>query len=260
MGSHSRLAAFVRYDRTSYSNSSELIPSIAHSLGMFNKRIGNAIAEALTASGIAVEIAPSQLRIQFRLLLQEPLETIPELHDEGPLVVIVDGLDESSDLLKDLLEVLADGFGPRLPYMRLIVSSRPEDKISRVFKNHKHVYHLPLDTSSYEMKHDLQHFIQTKLDSITDKSAWEKHNEQEVATQLADRASGLFIWAATVCSFLCDFPSLPRLKALLETMIPTDTMDALTILYRTTLDTVMSEVSGAKEDIRRCIRAVLGAL
>ncbi|KAK0235056.1 hypothetical protein EDD85DRAFT_938360 [Armillaria nabsnona] len=260
MGSRSRLAAFVRYDRTSYSNSSELIPSIAHSLGMFDKRIGNAIAEALTASGIAVEIAPSQLRTQFQLLLQEPLETIPELHDEGPLVVIIDGLDESSDLSKDLLEVLADGFGPKLPYMRLIVFSRPEDKISRVFKNHKHVYHFPLDISSYEMKHDLQHFIQTKLDSITDKSAWEKHNEQGVATQLADRASGLFIWAATVCSFLCDFPSLPRLKALLETTIPTDAMDALTILYRTTLDTVASEVSGAKEDIRRCIRAVLGAL
>ncbi|SJL09132.1 uncharacterized protein ARMOST_12508 [Armillaria ostoyae] len=259
MSSRSRLAGFIRYDRTAYSNSSELIPSIAHSLGMFDKRMGDAIAEALDTSRAAVRMPAS--RTQFRFLVQEPLETIQELRDEGPLVVIIDGLDESSDVSKDLLEVLADGFGPELPFMRLIVSSRPEEKISRVFKDHKHVRHFPLDTSSYTMERDLQYFIQKKFDSITDKSAWDKHNEQDVVTQLAHRANGLFIWAATVCSFLCEFPSLQRLKALLETTIPTDAMDALTILYQTTLETVVSEVlSGTKEDIRRCIRAVLGAL
>ncbi|PBK59544.1 hypothetical protein ARMSODRAFT_852246, partial [Armillaria solidipes] len=256
----SRLAAFIRYDRTLYRDSSELITSIAYSLGMFDQRIGIAIVKALTESPAAVKMAASESRTQFRLLLQEPLETIPELQDEGPLVVIIDGLDES-DVSTELLEVLADGFGPMLPFMRLIVSSRPEEKISRVFKKRQHgFHHFPLDTSSDEVKGDIRHFIQQRFNSIEDKHVWGMYKEQDVVIQLAERASGLFIWAATVCSFLCDFPSLRRLEALLETTIPADATEALTTLYRTALDTVVSEVSGRKEDIRQCIRAVLGAL
>ncbi len=75
----------------------------------------------------------SESRTQFRLLVQEPLETLPELQDEGPLVIIIDGLDQN-DVPEDVLEVLADGFGPKLPFMRLIIFSRPEERISRVFQ------------------------------------------------------------------------------------------------------------------------------
>ncbi|SJL09130.1 uncharacterized protein ARMOST_12506 [Armillaria ostoyae] len=261
MGSRSRLAAFIHYDRTEYLDSSRLITFIAYSLGIFDQRIGDAIAKALHTSHAAVSMPASESRTQFRFLVQEPLETLPELQDEGPLVVIIDGFDES-DASKDLLEVLADGFGPKLPFMRLIVFSQPEERISRVFKDHKHVHHFPLDISSPILDDDIRYFIRQRFAKIKDDTVWGTYTKETVVTQLAERASGLFIWAATVCSFFCDFPSLPRLKALLETTIPTDAMNALTILYQTTLDTVVSEVSGTKEpeDIRRCIRAVLGAL
>ncbi|SJL09139.1 uncharacterized protein ARMOST_12515 [Armillaria ostoyae] len=253
------LAAFIRYDRTSYRDSSGLITSIAYSLAMFDHRIGNAIAQALTASPAAAKFPASKSRTQFRILVQEPLEMIPELQDEGPLVVIIDGLDESN-VSTELLEVLADGFGPELPFMRLIISSRPEERIARVFKDRPHVHPYPLDTSSDEVKQDIQYFIRQRFASIDDERVWGTHNKEDVITSLAERASGLFIWAATVCLFLCDFPSLRRLEALLESTIPADAMEALTILYRTALETIISEVYGRKEDIRRCIRAVLGAL
>ncbi|KAK0440358.1 hypothetical protein EV421DRAFT_1962432 [Armillaria borealis] len=259
MSSRCRLAAFIHYDRTKYLNSSAMITSIAYHLGIFDQRIGDAIAKALDTSPAAVSMPASESRAQFRLLVQEPLETLPELQDEGPLVVIIDNLDES-DASEDLLEVLADGFGPKLPFMRLIVFSRPEERISRVFKKCEHVCHFPLDISSHIVNDDIHYFIRQRFAKIKDDTVWGTYTKETVVTQLAERASGLFIWAATVCSFLCEFPSLPRLKALLETTIPTDAMNALTILYRTTLDTVVSEVSGTKEDIRRCIRAVLGAL
>ncbi|KAK0440364.1 hypothetical protein EV421DRAFT_1962443 [Armillaria borealis] len=226
---------------------------------MFDQRIGDAIAKALDTSPAAVSMPASEPRAQFRLLVQEPLETLPELQDEGPLVVIIDSLNES-DALEDLLEVLADGFGPKLPFMRLIVFSRPEERISRVFKKCEHVRHFPLDISSPIVNDDIRYFILQKFIEIKDDTVWVTYTKETVVTQLVERASGLFIWATTVRSFLCDFPSLPRLKALLKTMIPTDAMDALTILYRTTLDTVVSEVSGAKENIQRCICAVLGTL
>ncbi|KAK0235092.1 hypothetical protein EDD85DRAFT_967501 [Armillaria nabsnona] len=240
VSSRDRIAAFIRYDRTLYSDSSELITSIAYSLGMFNRRIGDAIAKALEASPAAAGLPPS-----------EP--------HEGPLVVIIDGLDES-DVLKELLEVLADGFGPELPFMRLIISSRPKERIARVFKNHPHLHHYPLDTSSNEVKQDIQYFIWQRFTSIDDESVWGTHNKEYVITSLAERASGLFIWAATVCSFLCEFPCLRRLDVLLQTMIPADAMEALTILYQTALDAIVSEVPGTKKDVQRCICAVFGAL
>ncbi|PBK89080.1 hypothetical protein ARMGADRAFT_351055 [Armillaria gallica] len=201
MGSRSRLAAFIRYDRTLYRNSSELITSIAYSLGMFDQRIGEAIAKALRTSRATVKMAPSQSSTQLQLLVQKPLATIPELQNEGPLIVIIDGLDES-DVSQELLEVLADGFGSTLPFMRLIVSSRPTEKISRVFKNCQHVHRYQLDTSSDEVKQDIQYFIQQRFASIEDESVWGTHNKEDVITQLAERASGLFIWAAIVCLFL----------------------------------------------------------
>lgn len=83
---------------------------------------------------------------------------IQELQDKGPLVVIIDDLNES-DVSKELLEVLADGFGPNLPFMCLIVSSWPEERISHAFKHHQQVCCFPLDTSSDEEEHNIQHFI-----------------------------------------------------------------------------------------------------
>ncbi|PBK89102.1 hypothetical protein ARMGADRAFT_936723, partial [Armillaria gallica] len=259
MSRRSRLATFIRYDRTSYRDSSGLITSIAYSLGMFDHRIGNAIAQALTASPAAAKFPASESCTQFRILVQDPLKMISELQDEGPLVVIIDGLDES-DVSKELLEVLANGFGPELSFMRLIISSRPEDKIARVFKDHPHLHRYPLDTSSAEVKQDIWHFIQQRFASVDDERVWGTHNKEDVITSLAERASGLFIWAVTVCSFLCGLPCLRRLNVLLETTIPANATAALTILYRTALDTIVSEVTGEDEDVRQYIRAVLGAL
>ncbi|KAK0235059.1 hypothetical protein EDD85DRAFT_967481, partial [Armillaria nabsnona] len=259
MGSRSRLAAFIRYDRTLYQNSSELIMSIAYSLGMFNQCIGEAIAKALRTSCATVKMAPSQSSTQLQLLMQKPLVTILELQNEEPLVVIIDGLDES-DVSQELLEVLVDRFGSTLPFMHLIVSSRPTEKISRVFSNCQHVHRYQLDTSLDEVKQDIQYFIWQRFACIEDESVWGTHNKEDVITQLAERASRLFIWAAIVCLFLCDFPSSQRLKALLDIMIPADAMSALTTLYHTALEAVMLEVYGREEDVRRCICAVLGAL
>ncbi len=259
MSRRSRLAAFIRYDRTSYRDSSRLITSIAYSLAMFDHRIGNGIAQALTAFPAAAKLPASESRTQFRLLVQNPLEEIQELQNGGPLVVIIDGLDES-DVSTELLEVLAEGFGPKLPFMRLIISSRPEEKIARVFKDHPHLHCYPLDTSSDEVKQDIQYFIWKRFASINDESVWGTHRKEDVITSLAERTSGLFIWAATVCSFLCGLPCLRRLNVLLETTIPANAMVALSILYQTALETIVSEVTGEDEDIRQYIRAVLGAL
>ncbi|KAK0464130.1 hypothetical protein IW261DRAFT_131383 [Armillaria novae-zelandiae] len=263
-----RLGAFIRYDRLQYSDASHVITSIAYSLGMHDTRIGTAISEAIRRNRAALSLGTSSSIEQFRLLVREPLESLPELADEGPLVVIIDGLDES-DASKDVLSVLSRAFGPKLPFIRLLVFSRPVEVISRAFAApNSAVTRFALDTASREVNADIRHFIQVEFtaihnDPLTRDEAFEKTcSELNVIDRLARRASGLFIWAATVCRFISECPSISRLEALLTSDVPNDATDSLTTLYETTLDTILSEskLSGNDLDLIKCILDVLGVL
>ncbi|SJL17821.1 uncharacterized protein ARMOST_21383 [Armillaria ostoyae] len=263
-----RLGAFIRYDRLEYSNASHFITSMAYLLGMYDTRIGTAISSVIRRNRAVLSLGASSASEQFRLLLREPLESLPDLADEGPLVVIIDGLDES-DATKEVLSVLSRGFGPNLPFMRLLVFSRPVEVISRAFAApNSAVTRFALDTASREVDSDIRHFIQSEFttihnDPLTCDEAFEKTcREMNVIDRLARRASGLFIWAATVCRFIAECPSISRLEALLTSDVPNDATDSLTTLYKTTLDTILSEskLPGSDEDLIKCILDVLGAL
>ncbi|KAK0493869.1 hypothetical protein EDD18DRAFT_1107838 [Armillaria luteobubalina] len=264
-GSRNRLGAFIRYDRIVYSDASHSITRIAYSLGMYDTRIGTAISAVIRRNRGVPAYSASE---QFRLLLQEPLESLLELADEGPLVVIIDGLDES-DASKEMLAVLSRGFGPKLPFMRLLVFSRPIDTISRVFAAPGSVVtRFALDTASREVHCDIRHFIQAEFTSIHNDPLTRDDRFQmaclkmNAIDELARRASGLFIWASTVCRFIGECPSISRLEALLRSDVPNDATDSLTTLYKTALDTILSEskILGSDEDLIRWVLDVLGAI
>ncbi len=258
IGGRSRLAAFIRYDRIEYSNASKLIASIAYALGMFDDRIGRAVSLVVRTLPSVVTLSPS---LQFQHLLRNPLESLPDLDNGGPLVVIIDGLDEC-DASDDILAILAEGFGPKLSFMRLILSSRPVHHIAVRFEGQDHIYPLHLDTSSESVNRDIQFYLEQKFATICndDHAFQEKCKEWDAINQLAARASGLFIWAATVVKFVHAFPGISRLQALLHTKIPRDATEALTTLYRTALDTLVSEIPGANADIKKYVQSVLGAV
>ncbi len=121
IGGHSWLAAFIRYDHIQYLNASKLITRIAYALGMFDDCIRIAISKAIQALRTVVTMLDPSA--QFQLLPHNLLELLPDLVNEGPLVVIVDGVDECN-ASNELLTILAEGFGPKLPFMCLIVSSQ----------------------------------------------------------------------------------------------------------------------------------------
>ncbi|KAK0439728.1 uncharacterized protein EV420DRAFT_1169158 [Desarmillaria tabescens] len=254
-GGRSRLAAFVRYDRIEYSKASKLITSIAYALGVFDDRIGMAISLVVQTLPSVATLPPSA---QFQLLLRNPLESVPDLGDGGPLVVIIDGLDEC-DASDDMLAVLAEGFGPKLPFMRLIVSSRPVHHIATVFEGQDCIYPLYLDTSSKSIDRDIQFYLERELATIHDNAFLKKCEELDAVNELTARASGIFIWVATVAKFIHAFPGISRLQALLDTKIPRDATEALTTLYCKALDTLVSE-PGTNTDIKKYVRSVLGAV
>ncbi len=157
-------------------------------------------------------------RQQFDLLLRYPLEAVPDLATEGPIVVIIDGLDES-DIIKEMLDSLFQGFGPQLPFMRLLIFSRPVENILHRSKSNPQfvpalcpdLLWIPVRSSRSMVRRDIKYFISAKfeeiyqdpLTDITFKNACKKRNAVE---ELASRASGLFIWAATVSKFISEWP------------------------------------------------------
>ncbi|KAK0200219.1 hypothetical protein DFS33DRAFT_1395744 [Desarmillaria ectypa] len=259
IGGRSRLAVFVRYDRIEYSNASKLISSIAYALGMFDDRIGMAISTVIQTSRSVVTM--SDPSAQFQLLLRGPLERVTDLVDEGPLVVIIDGLDEC-DASNEVLAVLAEGFGPKLPFMRLIVSSRPVRVIATAFKEKHWIYPLQLDTDMEDVNRDIQFYLERQFATVGDREFQAKCKELDAIRKLTKRASGLFIWAATIVKFVSGWPGISRIEAVLSTDIPSDATEALTTLYRTALNTVVSQIEspGTNADIKKCVRNVLGAI
>ncbi|PBK87871.1 hypothetical protein ARMGADRAFT_1085205 [Armillaria gallica] len=230
-----RLGAFICYDRTEKSpdmSIARLIPSIAFSLGQLDGRIGDAIAKVLNDSP-AVQNMPAPN--QYKKLLYEPLKSVPELAQEEPLIIIIDGLDECRDLVIsnscsdgsdgvqqgshnssqvphgdpavawEVLAVLSEGFQD-LAFMRLIVFSRHVNPITAMFeKQGSIVESLLLNKSSDPIRNDIQLVINTRLEKIGDES----HNfcnvlgdYPDAAKKLASKANGLFIWADVACWYL----------------------------------------------------------
>ncbi|PBK82021.1 hypothetical protein ARMGADRAFT_1019906 [Armillaria gallica] len=236
-GGRNCLGAFIRYDRTEYNQASYLIKSIAYSLGMFDPRIGNTVALAMQRNRSVTGLSVSSALQQFDLLLRHPLEAVSDLATEGPIVVTIDG---------EVLALLFLGFGPRLPFMRLLIFSRP---VKNILQSFRLADQTTVTEQSEYVRRDIKYFIGAKFDEIyevqlpdtTFKNICEEHH---VVEELASRASGLFIWAAT------------RLDMLLDISIPKDAIQSLTDLYRTALETIVSELES--DDVKECILHVLG--
>ncbi|PBK66601.1 hypothetical protein ARMSODRAFT_1086715 [Armillaria solidipes] len=255
-GERSRLAAFIRYDRIEYPTAGKLITSIAYALGMFDDRIGRAISLVVKTLPSVATLSPS---LQFQHLLRNPLESLPDLVDGGPLVVIIDGLDEC-DASDDMLAVLAKGFGPKLSFMRLILSSRPVLRMTTAFEGRDCIYPLHLDTTSKYVNRDIRFYLEREFATIRHDEFQEKCKELDAINELAERASGLFIWAATVVKIVVEFPAIPILQDFLATDIPASATEALTTLYLTSLKALISENQGIKVKVQECVRSVLGAV
>ena len=129
-----RRGAFVRFDRNDKDNSRPalVIRTLCHQLALFHSEIAQAIAASLKNLGVAIESL--SLSAQFEQLLCRPLSGLTSLASEGPIIIILDALDECGDSKsrKDLVTVLREGF-PKLPdVFRILITSRVEDDIRGV--------------------------------------------------------------------------------------------------------------------------------
>ena len=260
-GDHGRLGAFIRFDRNEIYDASRVITTLAWCLASFDDRIGEVVMNVTKRYS---DINTRPFSEQFKKLILDPLLSLEILKQEGPIIVLLDALDECGVLGKRtaLLDVLSSGFGKRLPMMRLIITSRAEQDIVQAFNPEKrpHIFTLPLDIRSTSGDADIRMFLQKTFSEIPDDEFQALWRKKDACTLLAQQAGGHFIWASTACEFIKEYP-VARLNDVLEARnsVPasSDAETDLDSLYKIAL---ASSIGPRRRDIKSDVRSLLGTV
>jgi hypothetical protein len=193
------------------------------------------------------DIARQSLRDQWHHLVLGPLSKLSNNDCSASLVLVVDALDEcdSNDNIRIIVQLLAQAPLSTRARLRVLLTSRPEEPIRLGFRRVPEAEHKDVvlhNISRSIVDHDLALFLQHEFRLIAQEcyldASWPGAG---IVTQLAQSASGLFIWAATACRFICDGPFADeRLRVLLADSAssnPVGPEEQLTKLYLMVLQT-----------------------
>jgi NACHT domain len=201
----------------------------------------------------------------FRQLIEKSIAVCEEIPPERLPIVVIDALDECggldgqhSEARRSLMRTL--GNWSRLPgRFKLIVTSRDESDIARVFSK---TNHHPIEISAGQVvqaqsSQDIRAFITSQLQERVvgqyEDSLPADWPGPRILDDLADKAAGLFIWAQTVVKFISLGEPQQRLNLVLEGR-GTGNMD---VLYSQILSTAFGHAN--KNEIDN-FRRVLGTV
>ncbi len=152
----------------------------------------------------------------FQSLILEPLK---DLHIVGPILVVIDALDESGDMTggNGLHKFLAKNLS-RLPSnFRVLITSRAEDGIESTF--------VGAPSARIKYMDDLELAAKTHDDILTFLRTMLLSDELNIyCAALATKAEGLFQWAAVACGYILDPPGFfdfSRIKCIQHLLKPT---------------------------------------
>ena len=144
-------------------------------------------------------------------LFVETVQAACDLDPSKPVVIVIDGLDETR---RDKLQDTADVFSQIFKVLnrrnaKVFISSRTDDEITKPFYralrlNEHHVRHIHLNTSDLSCIQDVSRYMFRNVKQLVEKwdLNWEEWPGEEGMKILCVRASGLFIWAVTVVKFI----------------------------------------------------------
>jgi len=203
-----RHVTWFRFDRTESTTitTNALWRAVARDLARWYPPIRQQLAQGNT------ELSSSNIDRLFETLIEEPLSTLDGVSHEKLPVIVIDALDECGGLrhgsegrkdYEGLLRTLQRwAQKDHLKKFKVIITSRPEDRITQAFPDSisTHVNILsgedvkPSDSTS----NDIRAFLKKQLEGTNMGDAW----VNEALDYLVPRAAGMFIWATTVADFL----------------------------------------------------------
>ncbi|KAJ7744051.1 hypothetical protein DFH07DRAFT_777207 [Mycena maculata] len=210
-----RLGGFVFFDRNDRARSHPdgVIRTIAYSLAQCHPDIASAIAVAIQSDP---SITNAPIHAQFKTLLQDPLTSVENSNSiQGPIVLVIDALDECGDPGSRglLLSTLAAEL-PKLPhFLRVLITSRRDADITKHFHSRFTAKVLDVGTQSIT---DVGLFIRDKLEKIRldEEDLGSSWPGEENINRLVDLSGGLFIWASTAVKFIAVYKPQEKLELL----------------------------------------------
>jgi hypothetical protein len=197
---------------------------------------------------------------QVKRLIIEPSQ---HLHGIGPLVIVIDALDESGDqasreqLLRAISEHVAEMAFPT--NLRFLITARPDSDILDELPScpqivRKQMGDIPQDTA----EEDVRKFIHNSLHRYTElESCWP---DQEWCRLLVHHSQTLFQWASTACNFIRGHGAAGlNLRERFEIVVQADNSESvhpLDMLYRTILEQQFT-LDGAQHRFREVMAIVL---
>lgn len=215
---------FFSYDFSEQSAPKNVIRSVAAQLALYDRRIAERLDELLDfPRGIAPAVLKQPLSEQFTKLLIEPLVGLESLHPEGPIIILLDGLDQCGSCASrgELLSVLRDQ-GTLLPsFVRILVTTRGVADILDIL-DAVSIGRDVFDTKGSLGDPDIEVFLRSQLDDIrARRNLPVAFSAPRNVASLAERASSSFLLAALSCQLIAaaDAPDV-RLDEILRHLQP----------------------------------------
>jgi hypothetical protein len=204
---------FCRRDDANLSEPRNILPTLINKLAGVFPLFRSIVAHRLRNDpNLTPESMKGSLFLDF-------IRSVPR-HPKRTLVFVIDALDECSDdqSRPDILNVLNDA-AAQAPWLKIIITSRPEADIQRFFDSLAQSSHFRRDLAADEEANaDLRTFAKSQFDLVASKwylaTPWP---EESLINEAISRANGLFIFIKTLVLALkeCEDPEV-SLKAALQ--------------------------------------------
>jgi hypothetical protein len=190
------------------SDAGKFFTSIAVQLAKKSPSLKRCICEAIAEHS---DIASQALRDQWNQLIFQPLSKTKADSIPSPLIFVIDALDECEGDrdIRTILQLFAEAKGPTDIQLRVFITSRPETPIRLGFRAMSWIVYRDLalqDVCRTIIDRDISIFLRHVLGEIKDEfeDLSEDWPGDEKINFLVKKASGLFIYAATVYRFIKD--------------------------------------------------------
>jgi AAA ATPase domain len=222
---HVLISSFF-FDRNFTKRPKSLFSTIARDLARHDSEFRRQISQAIELDERLL-MAPVTRQFNDLILMPSRKHSV-----DGPLVIIIDALDECDD--EDVLDIICDQV-PKLPAsFRIFLTSREGHDCSSVLSRRDHVCSQFINITEQANLEDISLFIDFQLRKLAEKKNLGVHWPGDRLLKLfTKKAEGLFLWVAIVYRYLIgSIDPDEELRSLVLNSTPTDVpaeekMDAL---------------------------------
>ena len=197
-----RLGSCFSFDRTRIAERrhEKVFSTIAQDLAHHDKSLCRHLTEVVRGNAALKNTA--DILQQWEELIAKPVRVLSETI-MGPIVIIIDALDESGDTdsRRVLLRILGD-IENRItdlpPNIRILLTSRHLTDIAVAFKGRTHVREMSLDSiPPGSTERDILRYVSNQLSEVDFRIP-----SQEVFASLARSSGQIFEWARLACAYI----------------------------------------------------------